>query len=286
MFEYVAPATIEEACAFLLENPGARPMLGGTDLLVKLRAGRVSPDYLVDLKRIPGLDQIDDGPAGGLTIGAAVTLNRLIDDPRVADRFPVLHEALSKMAAYPVRNRATLAGNLANASPAADGAPPLIVLDATVEIAGPGGAKTLPVAELFLGPGKAALDPGELITRVTIPGTYADWPGFFGRQARRKALDLAMVSVAIIGSRDTGTWSWRIAAGAVGPTPMRLTGAEGVLARGEPTDLLIAEAATAAAFEVSPITDVRGREAYRRAMVKAHTRRGLTTLRDRLEESK
>lgn len=278
MFDYVSPHTIAEACVYLSEHPQARPLLGGTDLLVQIRAGRKQPCCLVDLKQIAELDGVDELGDGGLSIGARVTLNRLLADARVRERYPVLHQALGMMAAYPVRNRATLAGNLANASPAADAAPPLLVLDARLEIAGPTGVRSLPVEGLFLGPGKTALEDGEIISRVVIPPDWAGCPGHYGRQARRRALDLAIVGVAVLGQRTLGgaeAWRWRLAAAAVAPVPLRLRRAEEELGLGPPGPEQIARAARAAAGEVQPISDVRGSEDYRRQMVEVHTRRSL-----------
>jgi len=285
MFDYLLPTTVAEACGYLAAHPQAQPLLGGTDLLVQLRNGKRQADCLVDLKAIPELAGITATDDGGVALGARVTLNEILASPLVAERYPVLTDALRRVAAYPVRNRATLAGNLVNASPAADSAPPLLVLDAAVELSGPAGSRTVPLAEFFLGPGRTALQPGEILTKVLIPGTFATWPGAYGRQARRRALDLAIVGVAVLGGppRPGGPVSWRLAACAVAPTPVRLRAAEAERGAGLPDDARLLRAAALAAAEVHPLSDVRSSEEYRRSMVELHLRRTVQAVRQQLE---
>lgn len=269
--DYLAPTTVDEAIA-LKATPGTAWLLGGTDLLPQMRAGRKAPERLVDLKRIPGLHEIRESADGGLSIGAAVPLADIEVHPGVLDRFPLLAECAKTVGAWPLRQRATLAGNLCNASPAADTAVALLALDAEVKVASSVGRRSIPIREFFLGPGLAALNPGDLVTEIVLPAASAGFRGTYLRLSRRKGMDLATVGVLVGKSNDTLPARWRVALAAVAPTPLRLRAVEELLeAKGAAA---AGEAAEAARVACRPITDLRGSAEYRREMVGVLVRRG------------
>ncbi len=226
--DYLAPTTVDEAIS-LKATPGTAWLLGGTDLLPQMRAGRKAPERLVDLKRIPGLHEIREVADGGLSIGAAVPLADVETHPGVLEHFPLLAECAKTVGAWPLRQRATLAGNLCNASPAADTAVALLALDAEVKVVSTAGRRSIPIREFFLGPGLAALLPGDLVTEIVLPGASAGFRGSYLRQSRRKGMDLATVGVLVGKSNGTLPARWRVALAAVAPTPLRLRAVEELL---------------------------------------------------------
>lgn len=273
--DYLAPATVDDAVALRANSPASAFLLGGTDLLPQMRAGRKSPETLIDLKRIPELCGIRENPDGGLTIGAAVPLADLETHPLVLARFPLLAECAKTVGAWPLRQRATLAGNVCNASPAADTAIALLALDAVVNVASTTGRLAMAVSELFLGPGQTALMPGDLVTEIVLPGAVAGFRGSYQRLSRRKGMDLATVGV-LVGKRDGAPASWRVALAAVAPTPLRLRAVEELLAAKGAS--AAREAAELAAAACRPITDLRGSAEYRREMAGVLVRRGVESL--------
>jgi carbon-monoxide dehydrogenase medium subunit len=273
--DYLAPTTVDEAIA-LKSTPGTAWLLGGTDLLPQMRAGRKAPERLVDLKRISGLHEIRESADGGLSIGAAVPLADVETHPFVLERFPLLAECAKTVGAWPLRQRATLAGNLCNASPAADTAVALLALDAEVKVASIAGRRSIPIREFFLGPGLAALSSEDLVTEIVLPGASAGFRGSYLRLSRRKGMDLATVGVLVGKSNGTLPARWRVALAAVAPTPLRLRAVEELLeAKGSAAADEAAEGARAAC---RPITDLRGSAEYRREMVGVLVRRGVLSL--------
>jgi carbon-monoxide dehydrogenase medium subunit len=274
--DYVAPSTIEEAMALQAGTPGGAFLLGGTDLLPQMRAGRKEPGRLIDLKRIPRLREIRETPDGGLSIGAAAVMADVEVHPAVLGRFPLLAECLETVGAWPLRQRATLAGNVCNASPAADAAVALLALDAVLYAESPGGRRAIPVSEFFRGPGRTALLPGELLTDIFLPASAAGLKGRYLRLSRRKGMDLATVGVLVGRGDGAPRARWRVALAAVAPTPLRVPAAEELLeAKGAGA---AAEAAALASAACSPITDLRGSAEYRRDMVGVLVRRGVVEL--------
>ena len=273
--DYLAPATVDDAVALRSGSPASTYLLGGTDLLPQMRTGRRSPERLIDLKRIPELHEIRENPDGGLSIGAAVPLADVETHPAVLARFPLLAECARTVGAWPLRQRATLAGNVCNASPAADTAVALLALDAVVNVASTTGRLAMAVSELFLGPGQTALMPGDLVTEVVLPGAAAGFRGSYQRLSRRKGMDLATVGV-LVGKRDGARREWRVALAAVAPTPLRVRAAEELLeAKGTAA---AGEAAALAVAACRPITDLRGSAEYRREMVGVLVRRAVASL--------
>jgi len=274
--DYLVPATVDDALALKAGSPGAAFLLGGTDLLPQMRAGRKAPPLLLDLKRIPDLAEIRELPDGSLSIGAAVPLADVEVHPGVVRRFPLLVECVKTVGAWPLRHRATLAGNVCNASPAADTAVALLALDAVVNVAGGKGRRSIPIGGFFRGPGQTALGPGELVTDVVLPASSAGFAGSYLRLSRRKGMDLATVGVLVGKANGAGPARYRVALAAVAPTPLRVGAAEDLLSSGGPS--AAGRAAEVAVAASRPITDARGSAEYRREMVGVLVRRGLAAL--------
>jgi carbon-monoxide dehydrogenase medium subunit len=273
--DYLAPSAVEDAVALRASLPSAAFLLGGTDLLPQMRSGRRGPETLIDLKRIAELHEIRENADGGLSIGAAVPLADVETHPLVLSRYPLLAECAKTVGAWPLRQRATLAGNVCNASPAADTAVALLALDAVVNAASTTGRLAMAISELFLGPGRTALMPGDLLTEIVLPGCAAGFRGSYQRLSRRKGMDLATVGV-LVGKRVGGAAAWRVALAAVAPTPLRVRAAEELLdGKGAAA---AREAAEVAVEACRPITDLRGSAEYRREMVGVLVRRGVESL--------
>lgn len=255
-FEYCRPASLLEAAAVLQENPGAIILSGGTDVMVRLKKEAISPTLLVDLKSLGELKEISVIGESGLRVGSAVTLTRMIEEDLIRRRCPVLSQAAALMACVQVRNRATIGGNLVNASPSADTAPPLISVDAEMEIFGGGETRRVFIADFFTGPGETVLKKGEILTAIVIP----DIPrkAHYIKHTLRKAMDIAGVSVSLSRKED-GAPDPRLVLGAVAPTPIRVPEAEALIARGK-----VEEAGAVAAQTARPIDDVRASADYRR----------------------
>lgn len=286
-FDYLIPKDHAEASALLAAGGAVRPFMGGTDFLIRARGGFVRPERVVDLKALPGMREIRQSPDGWLVIGAACTMNQVAAHPLVAAGYNLLAQACNSVASYQLRNRATVGGNCCNASPAADTAPALYCLEAVAEIYSPGGARRLPIAQFFTGPGKTALRPGEFLTALHLPPAPRGARGAFNKLGRTTLGDISTVSVAVYAWEDTETRrhgdaemprrDWRIALGAVGPTPLRAPEAEAALA-GDASPAGVQRAAALAAAAARPIDDIRASAAYRRAMVAVLTRRGVEAI--------
>jgi carbon-monoxide dehydrogenase medium subunit len=288
-FDYLKPASLAEASRVLAEHDGrARPFMGGTDIFVRMRDGFVRPELLVDVKHLPGMRGVLYDEQGGLTIGAATTLNEIVRHPDVQTCYPLLAEAANSVASYQIRNRASLGGNLCNASPAADTAPAALLLEASLVLYGPGGEREIPSGEFFLGPGATAMRPGELVIAIRFPVPPSGGAGKYLKLGRNKAGDLAIAGVAVLGFRNGGAsgYSFRIGLASVAPVPLRVSEAEEALAANGPTEEAFALAAEKAMEAATPIDDVRASAAYRKAMVRALTLRALCEVWARMEEDK
>lgn len=285
-FEYYKPKDFDEAFRLLtLPGKAMYPLAGATDLIPHTRDGAWKPDGVVDIKGLPGLRDLkveglkpDRGGAPGecLYVGAAVRMNEIARSALVRSHWDVLAQAAAAMGNEQVRNRATLGGNLGTASPAADSAPALLVLEASVLVKGPEGDRTIPVDRFFVGPKRSALKKGEIIVGILIPKPPAGSVALYEKLSRRQAGDLAIVGVAVMASPcrggETAGVGWRVALGAVAPTPIRSPQAEARLNAGY-DDAHIDEAAAAACGCSRPIDDVRASAAYRQMMVVNITRR-------------
>jgi CO/xanthine dehydrogenase FAD-binding subunit len=282
-FDYVKPKDHAEASALLASGDGAvRALLGGTDLIVRVRSGYVKPQRVVDLKGLPGMREISPQSDGSLRIGAGCTMNKVAGHPDVQARFGLLAQACNSVASYQLRNRATIGGNCCNASPAADTAPALYCLDALAEIYGPAGRRCLPIPEFFVAPGRTPLRPGEFLISLFLPPPPPDAAGAFHKLGRTRVGDIAMVSVAVYGW--AGGRQWQIALGAVGPTPLYAPQAATALSQ-DTTPTGVAAAAALASATAQPIDDIRASAGYRTAMVRVLTRRGIELVLARLAQT-
>jgi CO/xanthine dehydrogenase FAD-binding subunit len=282
-FTYAAPNTVPEAVALMAEAKGiTRALAGGTDLITQLREGRREADLVVDLKQIPALQELRFDPGTGLRIGAAVPWVRIQESADVKAHYPVLTFVSTLIGSYQIQCRASLGGNLCNASPSADGIPPLITLGATAVIAGPRGERSLPVEVFCTGPGKHVLEQGEFLVAIEIPIPPARSGAAYQRFIPRNEMDIAVVGVGSYLELDAEGRTTRagIALAAVAPVPLRVPAAEAVLQGQFPTEELFAQAGAIAAAACSPISDVRGSADYRRHLVGVLTRRTLVDALD------
>lgn len=274
--EYIIPQTVAEALSVLAQE-GAHPLAGGTDLLVSMRAGISTPVRLVDLAGL-GLNYIRE-ENDIIRIGATTTFSEILASDYIAEALSCLTEASAQIGAMQCRNVATIGGNLCSAVPSADSAPPLLVLDAMVRVATAGGERSLTLEEFFAGPKQTVLQRGELLTEIRVPTPPPRTGTRFYKLGRRRAMTLAVVNAAarISVEKDTRTVRYaRIALGAVAPTPIRARAAEALLEGRPISEAAIEEAATRAANETSPISDLRASAAYRRAMSRVLVKRALT----------
>lgn len=278
-FDYLEPKSMGEAVRLLTDyNSRARILAGGTDLLIQMEGGRHRPEAVIFVGRIPELRQIAWDPAEGLRIGATATLREVENHPAVTASYPALARGAREVGSVQIRNLATLAGNVCNASPSADTSPALLAYDASVEIVGShGSSRLVPVSEFWTGPGRTSLKPGEMVASVRLPAPPAGLRSFYYKLAVRKAMDLAMVGITVtLVPAGTGAERVRIALGAVAPVCLRATEAEAAVERGGAA--AIDEAAALAEAAASPIDDQRASAAYRREMVRVLTARALTQL--------
>ncbi|MEZ6071521.1 MAG: xanthine dehydrogenase family protein subunit M [Pirellulales bacterium] len=288
-FDYEAATTVDEAVSLLAAGgQRARVLAGGTDLLVQLRERRRDADLVVDVKRIPQLSEISYEAATGLRLGAAVPCYRVYGDAEVAAAYPGLVDSASLIGGWQIQGRASLGGNLCNASPAADGIPSLIAYDAVANIAGPQGERDVPVAEFCTGPGKTVLERGEFLVSITLPPQPAHSGAAYQRFIPRNEMDIAVVGVGAwvqLSDDAKSIKSARIALAAVAPTPVVATEASKWLA-GRPTDeTTLAEAGELAKKAARPISDLRGTAEYRNHLVGVLTRRVLAAAVSRAQAS-
>ena len=278
-FDLVLPGSVDECVRALAERgPDAKVVAGGTDLLPQLKNGMLRTGCVVDLSGVSQLRQLARGNGSGLRIGAAVTARTLERDREVNATYPAIAESGALVGSVQIRNLATLGGNLCNAAPSADMAPPLLALDAEAVIAGPKGTRRVPFASFFLGVRRTVLAPGELLVEIAVPHPGPHSGGNYRRHTPRRELDIAVVGVASQLTLANGVCTKaRIALAAVAPTPVRATGAERLLEGHPVTPDLIERAARAAVEAARPISDQRGSADFRRHLVQVLTRRTLTT---------
>lgn len=274
-FEYVVPDNIADMCDVLKQHGSeARVLAGGTDLLVQIKRKDIQLRYLVTGRNL-GLNYITYGPEG-LRIGAFVTLSDIERSELVRQKYPIILDAVAKMASPQVRNLATVGGNLCNAAPSADLAPPLLALDAEVTVSSQVGERKLRLENFFLGPGLTALANGEILSEIRVPQLPPTWGGAYLKQ-QRTAEDIAIVGVAasLVISRNGSATNVRIALGAVGPTPLRAVKAEAFLEGQVIDEEKFKRAGEIAREECTPIDDVRASAMYRKRLVEVLTKRAL-----------
>lgn len=279
-FTYERPVTLAGAIG-LLERHGdaARPLAGGTDLIIRLRDGTLQPEVVVDLKRVAELQPSILERGGVLAISAGSVMTDIAAHPTVRERFTSLAEAAAVIGAVQIRNRATLAGNICNASPAADTATPLLVHDARVVAAGPNGERHIAIDDFFVRSGVTVLQRGELVTAIELPMPAARVGSVHLRRTRRRGHDLASVTLSCAVD-EAGTA--RLAYGSVGPRPYLAVDTSGLLAdvtAGDARDALLEELLDRAS--PSP-RSMRSSPDYRLAMLRVLARRGLATAIERV----
>ncbi len=277
-FDYLAPGTMTEALSLLARYRGqARVIAGGTDIVPKLKRREIrAPEYIIDLKRIPGLDYINHDEPSGLRLGPLVTIHAVETSPVVRERFGVLSRAAESMASVSVRNRGTIAGNICNAVPSADTAPPLLALEARLRLVSEKGERVVSIEDFFTGPGQTALAEDELLAEIQVPNLPPESRGSYLKLSPRRAMDLAIVGVAAVVTAENGTCrDIRIALGAVSPTPLRARKAEAIISGQRLSDEVIDSAARTAARECRPISDHRASAEYRTEMVRVLVRRAI-----------
>jgi carbon-monoxide dehydrogenase medium subunit len=280
-FQYYSPESLSEALSLLAELDNASPVIGGTDLMIAMRNGVSVPSHVVDLNEISELNYVKE-EEGIIRIGATATHAQVANSSFVS-RVHSLVDSVSRIGSPQIRNRGTITGNICNASPAADTAPPLLVHMAEVEIQSLDGRRTIPIADLFAGPKINSLEIGELLTEIRIPVPSAGSASSFKRIGRRKAFTLSVVSAATYIQMEGETCTnAKVAFGSVAITPIRVPEAESLLT-GSKLDEKTVKVASKAVYEVvKPITDIRGTAEYRKDMCPVLMRRAIDQCLERL----
>ena len=279
-FDYFEPTSLDEASGLIREGKGARKALaGGTDVVIQLRRRVVRTDGLVNLKRISELSGWTCEPGRGLRLGACTPMRDLETSAAVGDRFPSIREALQVVGSLQLRNLASVGGNLCNASPSADTAPPLMALGAMASLRTEGARReTVSVENFFEGPGASVLGTGGLLLAVEVPEPEPLTGDAFERFTPRSAMDIAIASAAAAVTLDAAgqrVRAVRIALGAVAPTPVRAFRAEDLVREKEPNPKLLEWAGAAAMEDCRPIDDIRGTAAYRKELIRILVQRVL-----------
>jgi CO/xanthine dehydrogenase FAD-binding subunit len=278
-FEYVHLETLDEASHFLALHPNdSCPFLGGTDIFVHMRNGLVTPKFLVDIKKLSGTNDLLFDKHKGLTIGAAVNMNRVISSAEVRATYPLLVEACRSVASYQLRTRATIIGNICNASPAGDTIGACLALDGVLRIHGISGLREEPLAKFFLGPGKTSLKSGDIVLSIGLPIPPKGCIGTYLKLGRNKLSDLSIVGVTVLASPDPNLKSgirFRIVLASVAPIPLVASESEAALSAKIITTESIQEAAYLASKASISIDDLRGSARYRKLMVRSLTEMAL-----------
>ncbi len=278
--DYFEAKSVAEAVRLLAENPERQIIAGGTDLLIKMREGALEKVKLVSIRRIEPLRAITENEDNSISIGPLVTFNDLKNDRLIQNNLPILAEAALTVGGPQIRNMATIGGNVCNGVPSADGAPPLFVLNALLRLQGKESARTVPVQEFFLGPGRVALQPGELLTEIVItPDNFRNFGGCYIKFAPRKAMDLAIIGVAVMCllNEQNSLDQVRISLGVAGPTPLRCPLAE-TYAQGKTADKkTIAEVGRIAVESAKARDSWRASKEYRQHLIEELTQRALKT---------
>jgi aerobic carbon-monoxide dehydrogenase medium subunit len=284
---YEAPETFESAVALLSAASGeARVLAGGTDLLVQLRAGMVEPELVVDLKRIPEAHEIK-AEQGGFRIGAAVSGAELGEHPKVKKMWPGVVEAVELIGSTQIQGRATMVGNLCNASPAADSVPAMIAAGAVLRIVGPGGQRELPVEEMCIAPGRTALAKGEIVASVLLPARPPRTGDAYLRFIPRTEMDIAVVGAGVCLTLDAGgtCTAARVGLGAIAARPLLVSEAADALIGTKVDPAALEALAQAASAACRPIDDKRGTIEYRTKVAGVLARRAAEIALARARES-
>ena len=263
--QYLAPTTLDEAVSAYAAADGAgRILAGGTDLLVQMRAGMVTPGLVVDIKNIAEVMAVEETGDGGFVVGAAVSGQALEGHPTFGQAWPGVLEGLKLIGSTQIQGRASFGGNLCNGSPAADSIPALVAAGAVVTVQGPDGRREIPVEEVPAGPGKTNLAPGEIAVSITLPAKTAGQSDAYLRMIPRTEMDIAVVGCGVNLTIDGGTCTAaKVGLGAVAPTVLRIDDAAAALIGSKLDDAALEAAAEACRAACNPIDDKRGTIAYR-----------------------
>ena len=279
-FIYYRPENLNALFELMKQYAGGyRLLAGGTDLMVRLKSGSISPETVIDIKSVSDLQTGIVHNKDSVTIGALTLMSALELDPFIIQTFPALAEAVHNVGSVQIRNRASIAGNLCNASPAADSAPSLLIYNARINCISPRGERSLPLPEFITGPGKTALAADELVKAVVLPLPPSNQAAAFIRLTRRKGVDLATINLCC---QVTTSGITRFALGAVGPMPFIVEDTERILSSQE-VSIEDKKAYLSKMMEkATPITDVRASKEYRQAMLTVLGMRALNTAQERL----
>lgn len=284
-FEYLAPKTVDEAISMLSEHNGeARPIAGGTDLLLKMKRRNLEPPYLVGLRNITGLNRVQYDYEQGLRLGALVTIHTVETSPIIRERVPILSQAASTLGSVQIRNLGTVVGNVCNALPSADMIPSLIVLGAAVKIVGAKGEKSIPVEDFITGLGRTVLAHDEIVVEIQVPCPPPRSGGVYIKHAQRGAKSLGICNVAAFIATEGDVCSdVKICLGTVAETTIRAVKAEQIL-KGKPfSPELVKEASEMASEEAQPRTSIRGSAEYREEMIRVLTARALNGAKEAIK---
>ena len=280
-FSYYRPAEIITLFDLMHQYGSSfRFLAGGTDLLVRLKSGRINPSAVIDIKGIPELQGGIQQTADSITLGGMTLMASLESDPVIKKLFPALAEAAHNVGSVQIRNRASIAGNICNASPAADTAPALLIYNAMVHCISSDGSRVLPLQEFITGPGRTALTSSELVKEIILPIPSGNQAAAFTRLTRRKGVDLATINLCCQVSTAGMT---RFALGAVGPVPFIVEERDGILTSTEVNAEDKKSRIKALMEQATPITDVRASKEYRQAMLTVLGQRALIMALERLQ---
>ena len=264
-YDYFQPETLKDAYSLMEKSNGmAKYIAGGTDLIANIKNRLIQPDALISLRRITEISGITQNK--DLTMGSMTLLRDIEKDPNIGQNYPALALAVKMLATPQIRNVATIGGNLCNSAPSADCAPPLLVLEASVTLEGPGGQRSIAVEDFFMGPGQTCMDMSEILTKIIItpPGGNT---GMAFLKLGRVSTDIAVVNAAAcLTMKKKVCIKCRLAVGAVAPVPLRVKSVEKMIEGQEISPELVDKAGKMAEEEVKPITDVRSTSDYRRIM--------------------
>lgn len=277
VFDYVKVGSLEEASKLAKEKGNkAVLMAGGTDVILLLHANAIPADTVIDIKEIPGLEEIRYVSGEGVYVGSLAKLYDIQNSDLVKEKMPALCDAAHYVASPQIRRKGTMAGNICNASPSADTASILVAMNAVVKVYNADGSRDIPIDDFFKGVKKTSLQPGDIVTEIFIPELKKAEGSAYFKHSVRKAMDLAIIGVgARITMDGNKIAAARICMGGVGITPLRASKAEEILIGNEITDDLLEKAGTAASEECSPISDVRASAEYRTDMVRVYTKRAV-----------
>lgn len=275
------PTCLQEALDIYQNNPQLKVIAGGTDVLINLRHGKYEEVELLSLQRVKGLDEIKMLDDGTIEIGALTTFTKIFRNDLINEHIPILAEAAVSMGGPQIRNIATIGGNICNGAVSADSAPALLTLNALLVLETAMGSRTVPLTEFYAGPGKVKLQPSEILTKILITKeNYTNFKGKYIKFSNRKAMDIAMIGVAVLlNTTDNRVNDLRIALGVSAPTPIRCYEAEKVSIGLELTEDNLKTISKMTLLDAKPRDSWRGSKAYREHLIKVLTYRALRELR-------